>query len=187
MFLTNHSSAFLLHDVRVVKNFACLSSLMSILQRWCNVLKTMLKQRWILVANWRRTINPDSTLKQRPFYNVNATSWEQRWNNVDISLSTSRCCFNLISTSKQRRMLKELGPVVESGVSNKPGSKFNPCTVLRACHTVQFFLQLERNSTLKRCKLVTNVWYVKNLLANCEGNMYLPILHLSRVELRCKL
>ena len=27
MFLTNHSSAFLLHDVRVVKNVACLSSL----------------------------------------------------------------------------------------------------------------------------------------------------------------
>ena len=29
MFLTNHSSAFLLHDVRVVKNVASLSSLMS--------------------------------------------------------------------------------------------------------------------------------------------------------------
>ena len=28
MFLTNHSSAFLLHDVRVVKNVACLSSLL---------------------------------------------------------------------------------------------------------------------------------------------------------------
>ena len=28
----------------------------------------MLKQRWILVANWRRKINPDSTLKQLPFY-----------------------------------------------------------------------------------------------------------------------
>ena len=27
MFLTNHSSAFFLHDVRVVKNVACLSSL----------------------------------------------------------------------------------------------------------------------------------------------------------------
>ena len=27
MFLTNHSSAFLLHDVRVPKNVACLSSL----------------------------------------------------------------------------------------------------------------------------------------------------------------
>ena len=29
MFLTNHSSAFLLHDVRVVKNVACLSSLLA--------------------------------------------------------------------------------------------------------------------------------------------------------------
>ena len=28
MFLTSHSSAFLLHDVRVVKNVACLSSLL---------------------------------------------------------------------------------------------------------------------------------------------------------------
>ena len=34
---------------------------------------------------------------------------------------------------------------------------------------------------------MTNVWYVKNILANCDGNMYLPILHLVRVELHCKL
>ena len=32
-----------------------------------------------------------------------------------------------------------------------------------------------------------NVCYVKNILANCDGNMYLPILHLPRVELHCKL
>ena len=32
-----------------------------------------------------------------------------------------------------------------------------------------------------------NVWYVKNILANCDGNMNLPILHLPRVELHCKL
>ena len=26
---------------------------------------------------------------------------------------------------------------------------------------------------------MTNVWYViKNIMANCDGNMYLPILHL---------
>ena len=30
MFLTNHSSPFSLHDVRVVKNVACLSSLLSV-------------------------------------------------------------------------------------------------------------------------------------------------------------
>ena len=41
--------------------------------------------------------------------------------------------------------------------------------------------------TLKRCKFVTNVWYVKNILADCDGNMYLPILHLPSVELHCKL
>ena len=34
---------------------------------------------------------------------------------------------------------------------------------------------------------MTNVWYVKNILANCDGNMYLPILDLLRVELHCKL
>ena len=33
MFLTNHSSAFLLHDVRVVKNVASLSSLLIHVQR----------------------------------------------------------------------------------------------------------------------------------------------------------
>ena len=45
----------------------------------------------------------------------------------------------------------------------------------------------QRNFTLKRCKFVTNVWYVKNTLANYDGNLYLPILHLPRVELHCKL
>ena len=34
---------------------------------------------------------------------------------------------------------------------------------------------------------MTNVWYVKNILANCDGNLYLPIFHLPSVELRCKL
>ena len=34
---------------------------------------------------------------------------------------------------------------------------------------------------------MTNVWYVKNILANCDGNLYLSILHLPRVELHCKL
>ena len=46
---------------------------------------------------------------------------------------------------------------------------------------------MQRNSTLKRCKFVTNVWYVKNILAGCDGNLYLPILHCPRVELHCKL
>ena len=62
-----------------------------------------------------------------------------------------------------------------------------------------FSFNLQRNSTLKRCKLVTNVWYVKFglyyicsicpaiFLAKCNRKMYLPTLHLSRVELCCKL
>ena len=34
---------------------------------------------------------------------------------------------------------------------------------------------------------MTNVWYVKNISANYDGNLYLPILHLPRVEMHCKL
>ena len=34
---------------------------------------------------------------------------------------------------------------------------------------------------------MTNAWYVNNILANCDGNLYLPILHLQRVELHCEL
>ena len=34
---------------------------------------------------------------------------------------------------------------------------------------------------------MTNVLYVKNTLANCDENVYLPILHLPKVELHCKL
>ena len=45
-----------------------------------------------------------------------------------------------------------------------------------------FSCNVQRNSTLKRCKFVTNVWYVKNILANCDGNLYLPSLHLPRVD-----
>ena len=73
----------------------------------------------------------------------------------------------------------------EITITNSCMKRCNPS--LRPCHTAHFFLQLQRNSTLKRCKLVTNVWYVKFILANCDGNMYLPILHLPGVELRCKL
>ena len=47
---------------------------------------------------------------------------------------------------------------------------------------------LQRNSNLKRCKFVANVKiWLKMCLANCEGNMYLPILHDLRVKLHCKL
>ena len=34
---------------------------------------------------------------------------------------------------------------------------------------------------------MTNVSYVKNISANFDGNLYLPILHHPRVELHCKL
>ena len=42
----------------------------------------------------------------------------------------------------------------------------------RPCHTVQFFWQL----------LQFYNWYVKNILANCDGNVYLPILHLPSLS-----
>ena len=54
-----------------------------------------------------------------------------------------------------------------------------------SCHTMQFLLQ--HNSTLKGYKFVTNVWYVENILVNCDENLYLPILHLPTVELHRKL
>ena len=34
---------------------------------------------------------------------------------------------------------------------------------------------------------MANVWCVQNISGNCDGNMYLPILHLPRVELHGKL
>ena len=34
---------------------------------------------------------------------------------------------------------------------------------------------------------MTNVWYVKNTLANCDGKIYFTILQLQRVEMHCKL
>ena len=52
---------------------------------------------------------------------------------------------------------------------------------------MHFSCNLQRNSTLKRCKFLTNVWYVENVSANCDGNLYLPILHRPRVELHRKL
>ena len=37
------------------------------------------------------------------------------------------------------------------------------------------------------CYAILLLRHVKNILANCDGNMYLLILHLPRVELHCKL
>ena len=70
------------------------------------------------------------------------------------------------------------------------GSVFQyKCSILIVySHTMQFFLQLATQFySVKRCKFVINVWYVKNMLANCDGNLYLPILHLPIVELHFKL
>ena len=50
-----------------------------------------------------------------------------------------------------------------------------------------FFATCNAVLFLRHVNFVTNVWYVKHILANCDGNLYLPILHLPRVELHCKL
>ena len=44
----------------------------------------MLTQRWILVVNRRKKVNLDSTLHQRYFTNVNATSTKRCWNNGEF-------------------------------------------------------------------------------------------------------
>ena len=49
---------------------------------------------------------------------------------------------------------------------------------------------LQCNSTLERCllvKSVKNFRYVEKTSAECNEDSYLAILHLSRVELHCKL
>ena len=52
MFLTNHSSAFLLHDVRVVKNVACLSPFST--RRICSR-DAKRKQEFSNVIGWRKS------------------------------------------------------------------------------------------------------------------------------------
>ena len=50
----------------------------------------------------------------------------------------------------------------------------------------KFLPKLERNLS-SHFKALSNVWYVKNVLENSDGNMCLPILHLPRVEMHCML
>jgi hypothetical protein len=53
-----------------------------------------------------------------------------------------------------------------------------------------FSCNLQCNSTLERCQLVKSVKnfrYVEKTSAECNEDSYLVILHLSRVELHCKL
>ena len=60
--------------------------------------------------------------------------------------------------------------------------------VLRPCHTVQFFLQLQRYSTLGRCK-IGKYTFPSQSFANIflTYQTFVTNLHLLRVELRCKL
>ena len=48
------------------------------------------------------------------------------------------------------------------------------------CHTVQFFLQLAT-------QFCSEEMQISDDFLICDGNMYLQILHLPGVELRCKL
>ena len=67
-------------------------------------------------------------------------------------------------------MNNELQIVRIPGISEKIVKSKGPVT------WCNFSCNLQCNSTLKRCKLVMNVWYrLRTWLANCDGNMYLPI------------
>ena len=86
--------------------------------------------------------------------------------NVYVFLHLGKhCCKNMFPVNISSITISSIGPVTR-------------------CN---FSCNLQRNSTFKRCKFVTNVKYVKNILANCDGNLYFSILHLPRVELHCKL
>ena len=67
----------------------------------------------------------------------------------------------------------------------------NTILFLRDLNLSQMFVIYAKNISalllsLKKFKFVTIVWYAKNISANCDGNMYLQILHFPRVELHCK-
>ena len=72
MFLTNHSSAFLLHDVRVVKNVACLSSLITYKKRglFKMVISKASRKLYLQVdkANKLKKISMNSTIKTKNRY-----------------------------------------------------------------------------------------------------------------------
>ena len=52
------------------------------------------------------------------------------------------------------------------------GAQFSLATNKGLVTWCNFSCNLPRNCTLKRCKLVTNVWYVKNILANCNRKQH---------------
>ena len=73
-------------------------------------------------------------------------------------------------------------------------SGLKQCThILRPCRTVKFSLQLATQfysqMSLKRCKLVANVSYAENMLANCYMETCICQFYdfQLRVETRCKL
>ena len=50
---------------------------------------------------------------------------------------------------------------------------------------MQFFLQLTTQFYSQAMLISKECLYLKNTLAKCDEDAYLPILHLSTVELRC--
>ena len=101
------------------------------------------------------------------------------------TLSKETKITNLLKELKQDEVISEQQFDELKPIGSRPGILYGlPKGLVTRCN---FSCNLQRNPTPKGCKFVTNVWYVKNTLANCDGNMYLPILHLRRVELHCKL
>ena len=75
MFLNNHSSAFLLHDIRVVKNVACLSSLIFRFE----LIKS--SQKHAVITNSYNTILNDYTwIKPKQSNNICVLlTWQLSW------------------------------------------------------------------------------------------------------------
>ena len=115
-----------------------------------------------------------SSLTWLCLWNAFPTFLEQYWTNITAYHATmSKYLGQGITTNEA---LCKIGwPSVNPNDSKGPVTRYN------------FSCNMQRSSIPKRCKFVTNVWYVKNILANCDGNMNLPILHLPRVQLHCKL
>ena len=107
---------------------------------------------------------------------------------IEFSSNEVKRLWNTLLTD-QKRMLEFSQFVRHFGCSSATqGKNYERFLIgLKALSHCNFSRNLQRNSTIKRDKFVTNVWYVKNMLANCDGNLYWPILHLPRVELHCKL
>ena len=80
---------------------------------------------------------------------------------TDPNIRTDPVDYNFLMTSEETEIQANLrGELCQTTTGEESEGPVIRCN---------FSCNLQRNSTLKRCKFVTNVWYVKNVLANCNG------------------